>query len=144
MITTADFKKGLRILVDGDPYTIMESIIQTPSARGASSLAKVKIRNLRTGQVFDKTFRTGEKFDEPDLERRPLQYLYSDGEQRIFLDMESYEQVGVTDEDLGDDARYLSDGMEIPEELSAFKFARQKSKLAGTIRGSYFVIKGDY
>lgn len=113
MITPSEFKKGLRILVDGDPYTIMQTVIETPSARGASSLAKVKIRNLRTGQVFDKTFRTSEKFDEPDLERRPLQYLYHDGEQRIFLDMESYEQVGVTDEDLGDDGRYLSDGMEL-------------------------------
>lgn len=113
MITTSDFKRGLRILVDGDPYTILESTVQTPSARGASSLAKVKIRNLKTGQVFDKTFRTGEKFDEPDLERRPLQYLYSDGEHRVFLDQESYEQVLCTDADLGDDAAYLSEGLEL-------------------------------
>ena len=113
MITTSDFKKGLRILIEGDPYTIMESIVQTPSARGASSLAKVKVRNLKTGQVFDKTFRTGERFDEPDLERRPLQYLYDDGEHRVFLDQESYEQVLVTDADLGDDAKYLFDGLEM-------------------------------
>jgi translation elongation factor P/translation initiation factor 5A len=95
MITTSEFKRGLRILIDGDPYTILETMVQTPSARGASSLAKIKCRNLRTGQVFDKTIRTGEKFEEPDLERRPLQYLYSDGESRVFLDMESYEQVGA-------------------------------------------------
>lgn len=113
MITTSDFKRGLRILIEGDPYTILDSFVQTPSARGASSLAKVKVRNLKTGQVFDKTFRTGEKFDEPDLERRPLQYLYGDGENRVFLDMESYEQVSVTDEDLGDDAQYLYDGLEL-------------------------------
>lgn len=113
MITTSEFKRGLRILIDGDPYTIIDCYVQTPSARGASSLAKVKVRNLKTGQVFDKTFRTGEKFDEPDLERRPLQYLYGDGENRVFLDMESFEQVTATDEDLGDQARFLFDGMEL-------------------------------
>jgi len=72
MITPSEFHKGLRILIEGDPYTILETVIQTPSARGASSLAKAKVRNLKTGQVFDKTFRTSERFDEPDLERRPL------------------------------------------------------------------------
>jgi elongation factor P len=113
VITTSDFKKGLRILIEGDPYTILESIVQTPSARGASSLAKVKVRNLKTGQVFDRTFRTGEKFPEPDLERRPLQYLYGTGEHRVFLDMQSFEQIEVTDEELGDDARFLSDGLEL-------------------------------
>jgi elongation factor P len=113
MITTSDFKRGLRILIEGDPYTILDTFVQTPSARGASSLAKVKVRNLKTGQVFDKTFRTGEKFDEPDLERRPLQYLYFDGEHRVFLDQDSYEQVLATDDDLGDDARFLYDGMEL-------------------------------
>ena len=113
MITTSDFKKGLRVLIEGDPYTIIESIVQTPSARGASSLAKVKVRNLKTGQVFDRTFRTGERFEEPDLERRNLQYLYSDGEHRVFMDMESFEQFHVADKDLGDDARFLYDGLEL-------------------------------
>jgi len=65
MITTSDFKKGTRILIDGDPYVIMETQTQTPSARGAATLVKVKVRNLKTGQVFDKSFKSGEKFQEP-------------------------------------------------------------------------------
>lgn len=113
MVTTSDFKRGLRILIDGDPYTILDTMIQTPSARGASSLAKIKARNMRTGQVFDKTFRTGERFDEPDLERRTIQYLYDDAEHRVFLDMESFDQVHVTPQELGDDGRFLYENMEV-------------------------------
>jgi elongation factor P len=113
MVTTSDFKRGLRILIEGDPYTILDTMVQTPSARGASSLAKIKVRNMRTGQVFDKTFRTGERFDEPDLERRQIQYLYDDGEHRVFMDMESYDQIHVTPEELGEDARFLCENMEV-------------------------------
>ena len=57
MISTSDFKKHLRILIDGDPYVILDVHVQSPSARGASSLSKIRVRNLRTGQVLDKTFR---------------------------------------------------------------------------------------
>ncbi len=113
MVTTSEFKRGLRILIDGDPYTILDTMVQTPSARGASSLAKVKVRNMLTGQVFDKTFRTGERFEEPDLERRMVQYLYDDAEHRVFMDMESYDQIMVTPEELGDDGRFLSENLEV-------------------------------
>ena len=70
MISTGDFKRGLRILVDGDPYVILDVHVQSPSARGASSLSKIKVRNLRTGQVLDKTFRGGDRVEEPDMELR--------------------------------------------------------------------------
>lgn len=112
MISTADFKKGLRILLDGDPYTIIDTNTQTPSARGAATLVKSKLRNLRTDQVFDKTFRAGEKFEEPDLERRTLQYLYDTGEALAFMDMESYEQFEVPAGEIGDDKNYLTEGKE--------------------------------
>ena len=72
MISTGDFKRGLRILVDGDPWVILDVHVQSPSARGASSLSKLKIRNLRTGQVLDKTFRGGDKVEEADMELRPV------------------------------------------------------------------------
>ena len=70
MLSTGDLKRGVRILLDGDPYTVLDVHVQSPSARGASSLSKIKVRNLRTGSVFDKTFRGGDKLEEPNLEFR--------------------------------------------------------------------------
>jgi elongation factor P len=112
MITTSDFKKGVRILIDGDPYVIMETQTQTPSARGASTLVKVKARNLRTGQVFDKSFKSGEKFKQPDLEKKAVQYLYDEGEALVFMDLTTYDQFNVQKEDLGEKAFYITDGLE--------------------------------
>jgi elongation factor P len=113
MLTTSDFKKGVRILIDGDPYVIMETSTQTPSARGAATLVKVKVRNLRTDQVFDKSFKSGEKFNEPDLDKRPLQYLYDEGDSLIFMDQTSFEQFGLAKDELGDKAAFMTDGMEV-------------------------------
>jgi len=72
MISTSDFKRNLRIQIDGEPYVILDVHVQSPSARGASSLSKIKVRNLKTGQVFDKTFRGGDKVEEPNVELRPI------------------------------------------------------------------------
>ncbi len=114
MISTADFKKGARILIDGDPYLIMETQTQTPSARGAATLVKIKIRNMRTGQVFDRTFKAGEKFHEPDLEKKGVQFLYAEGEDSfVFMDLVTYEQFNLSREDLGEQAYYLTDGLEM-------------------------------
>ncbi len=112
MITTSDFKKGARILIDGDPYTIMETQTQSPSARGAATLVKVKVRNLKTGQVFDKSFKSGEKFKQPDLEKKSVQYLYDEGEALVFMDMTTSDQFNVQKENLGEKASYVTDGLE--------------------------------
>jgi elongation factor P len=111
MLTTADFKKGLRILIDGDPYLVIDYTVQTPSARGAATLVRARVRNFLTGAVFDKTFKSGEKFDEPDLARRAVQFLYRDGDDVHFMDNESYEQLQLPAAQLGDGARWLADGM---------------------------------
>ena len=111
MIATGDFKRGVRILIEGDPYVILDVFVQTPSARGASSLTKVKVRNLRTGQVLDKTFRGGDRVDEPNLELRPVQFLYRDAEGFHFMDAQSYDQFTLSAEDLGDAGGYLKDGL---------------------------------
>ncbi len=63
LLTTADFKKGLAILVDKAPFLILECNTQTPTARGSATLVRTKIRNILTGQVFDRTFKSGEKFE---------------------------------------------------------------------------------
>jgi len=112
MLQTGDFKKGVRILVDGDPFVIQDVHVQSPSARGASSLTKVRVRNLRTGQVLDKTFRGGDRVEEPNLVLRAVQFLYQDGDGFHFMDTQSYDQFSLTADDLGDSAGYLKDGME--------------------------------
>ena len=120
MISTGDFKRGLRILLDGDPYSILDVHVQSPSARGASSLSKIKVRNLRTGQVFDRTFRGGDKVEEANMEYRPVQFLYQDDAEFHFMETSSYEQFALTREALGDAADYLK---EVLEGLRAAVFA---------------------
>jgi elongation factor P len=112
MLSTGDFKRGVRLLIDRDPYVILDVFVQTPSARGASSLTKVKVRNLRTGQVLDKTFRGGDRVEEPNLELRPVQYLYRDADGFHFMDTGSYDQFALSPDELGDVAGYLREGLE--------------------------------
>jgi len=101
MPSTSDFKKGMRIAIDGDPYAIVSIQTQTPSARGAATLVKTKLRNLRTQQLLARTFKSGERFEEPDFEIRPCQYLYDEGgETYHFMDDENYEQYGVARADI--------------------------------------------
>lgn len=92
MYTTNDFKKGLIFQMDNAPCLILDVTFQSPSARGANTMVKTKYRNLLTTQVLEKTFRSGDKVDEADFERRKGQYLYADGDRGIFMDLESYEQ----------------------------------------------------
>lgn len=113
MLTTADFKKGLRILVEGEPYVVMDYSVQTPSARGAATLVRTKLRNIVTGAVFDRTFKSGEKFEEPDVQLRRVQFLYGDSEACNFMDQESYEQVALPVADLEDTVPWLKEGMEL-------------------------------
>src|SRR5690606_18475830 len=112
MLQTGDFKKGVRILVDGEPFVIEDVHVQTPSARGASSLTKVRLRNMRTGQILDKTFRGGDRVEEPNVELRSVQFLYRDGNDFHFMDAQSYDQFSLSAEELGDAVGYLKDGME--------------------------------
>ena len=111
MLTANEFKRGLRIEIEGDPYLIMDVHFQSPSARGASTLVKAKVRNLRSGNVFDRTFKTGDKVGEAQIEFRAVQYLYTDGDGYHFMDGESYEQFALSADALGDDAGYLKEGL---------------------------------
>ncbi len=92
MITTGDFKKGGRILFNGEPHTIEDYTVSTPSARGASTLVRCKLRNIISGVLADKTFKAGEKFEVPDVSYGQIQFLYNDGESCHFMDVASYEQ----------------------------------------------------
>lgn len=111
MVSANELKRGTRIEIEGDPYTILDVHFQSPSARGASTLVKVKIRNLRTGNVFDRTFRSADKVEEPQVETRAVQYLYTDGDAYHFMDTESYDQFTLWTAELGDVASYLTEGL---------------------------------
>jgi len=112
MIATGDFKRGARILVEGEPFTIEDHTVQTPSARGAATLVKVRLRHIVNGTVSDRTFKAGERFEEPDVSIRNVQYLYADADGHHFMDGDSYEQFSLTADELGDDAAWLSDNLE--------------------------------
>jgi elongation factor P len=111
MLATGDFKRGARILVDGEPFTIEDHTVQTPSARGAATLVKVRLRHIVTGQVSDRTFKAGERFEEPDVSIRSVQYLYVDAEGHHFMDTDSYEQFMLSADELGEAAPWLTDNL---------------------------------
>ena len=113
MRSTADFKKGIRLLVDGEPCLLMDYSVHTPSARGASTLVRAKLRHIVTGAVSDRTFRAGERFEEPDVQYRQVQVLYGDGAAFHFMDLGTYEQFALTAEQLGDAAAWMRDGLEL-------------------------------
>jgi elongation factor P len=113
MITTSDFKRGLAILVEGKPWVITDYTVQTPSARGAATLVRVKTRNVLTGQVLDMTFKSGDKFEEPDLERRKISFLYAEGDDFHFMDEVSFEQFHLDREALGDAVRWIREGVSL-------------------------------
>jgi elongation factor P len=113
MLTTSDFKRGIIFKLDGAPCLILDVAFQSPSARGANTMVKTKYRNLLTGQVLEKTFRSGDKVDEADFERHKGQYLYRDGEKGVFMDLETYEQFEMEAENFVLIAPYLLDGTEV-------------------------------
>lgn len=113
MFTTSDFKKGLVIQLDGAPCVLLDVLVQSPSARGANTMVKTKYRNLLTGQVLDKTFRSGDKVDEADFERHKGQFLYADGGRGIFMDLETYEQFEMEEDGFALISPYLLDGTEV-------------------------------
>jgi len=113
MVTTSDFKRGIVIQIDGAPCLIIDVTFQSPTARGSNTMVKTRYRNLITGQVLDKTFRSGDKVEEADFERHKGQFLYSDGEKGIFMDLESYEQFEQEAEGFAMIAGYLVEGAEV-------------------------------
>ncbi|HRR40024.1 MAG TPA: elongation factor P, partial [Syntrophales bacterium] len=107
MYSAADLRKGLRIKLDGDPYTITEFNFVKPGK--GQSLYRCKLRNMITGAQFERTFREVDTFEPADLQQKAMQYLYKEGDNYVFMDLESYEQVYLTDDQVGDAKNYLID-----------------------------------
>ena len=112
MYTSSDLKKGLLIEIDGAPYVIENLNVSSPQARGGNTVYKVRIRNLKTKQKLDKSYRGGDTFAEPDFDKRPCQMLYRDGTGLHFMDQETYEQFTFQTEDLDWELKFLKDEME--------------------------------
>ncbi len=109
MISTNDFRTGLTIELEGDVYQVIEFQHVKPG-KGAA-FVRSKLRNVRTGAVVEKTFNAGEKIPKARIERREVQYLYSDGKDYNFMDMESYDQIAMSTDQLGDAVKYLKENM---------------------------------
>src|SRR5277367_1412330 len=110
LIEAINVKRKSLFEYEGSPYVCLDSDISTPTARGGQTLVHLKMRNLLTSAVFEKTFKAQEKFKEPDLELVPVSYLYSDGEGSHFMDQESYETLTLDDGMVGDALGYLIEG----------------------------------
>lgn len=110
MYSTTDFRKGLKIEIDGIPFEIIEFQHFKPGKGGA--MVRTKLRNILNGRVLDNTFRSGEKVDRPNLESRDMQFLYHEGENLVFMDMTTYEQIHMPEEVTDGKSGFLKDGQE--------------------------------
>lgn len=109
---TTDFRNGLKIAIDGKPYIVV-SFAHTNPGKG-SAFVKAKIKNLQTGQVLEKTFKSGvDTMDRPDMEEKEMEYTYSDMDGYNFMDQETYESIHLSHDSVGDSKLYLEDGIHV-------------------------------
>ena len=111
MISTSDFRKGLKIEFRGDPYEIVD-FLHVKMGRGGANV-KTKMKNLKTGGVVEETIRSGEKFPTPELEEKKMQFLYMQDGLYYFMDQETFEQLPLTSEQLGDAKLFLKENIEV-------------------------------
>lgn len=108
---TSDIHKGLKMMVDGSPFNVVDAQFVKPGK--GQAFVRLKIRNMLTGAVLERTMKSGEKVEPADIEERNFQYIYPDGQDFVFMDAVSGEQFTVHGDKVGDDAKWLSDGMSV-------------------------------
>lgn len=113
LITANELKRKLLISVDAQPYVVLDVFFASPTARGAATMVRTKLRQLLTGAVLEKSFKATEKFEEPDVELVPASFLYSDTHGFHFMDEKSYEQFTFNAEDVESDRGYLKEGVSL-------------------------------
>ncbi len=111
MYESSDLRKGLKIIIDGQPYIITDFQFSKPGK--GQALYRCKLKNMITGYTMDRTYRSGDKFEPANLEERRMQYLYNDGEGYHFMDTKTYDQITLTDENVGEAKNFLQDNMEV-------------------------------
>jgi elongation factor P len=118
LIGANELKKKMLIEIEGQPYNVLDVFFATPTARGASTMVRTRLKNLLNGAVQEKSFRTSEKFPEPDVEMASVSFLYSDGDGFHFMDQSTYEQFTISGDSVGNDRYYLKEGLA----LEIFKY----------------------
>jgi len=113
LIGANELKRKMLITVEGQPYVVLEVFFASPTARGAATMVRTRLRHLLSGAAMEKSFRSSEKFAEPDVELVPASYLYGDGDGCHFMDEKNYEQFSFTTEEVGTDRNYLKEGVSL-------------------------------
>ena len=108
---TSDIRKGLKMMLDGSPYNVVDFQFVKPGK--GQAFTRVKIRNMLNGSVLERTFKSGEKLDPADVEERSFQYIYKDGDDFVFMAQATGEQITIQGEKVGEDAQWLEDGMNV-------------------------------
>lgn len=111
MYETSDFKKGLKIMVEGKPYVIVD--FQHVKPGKGNQFSRTKLRNMLTGQNLEVTFKSGEKFEVPNVENKEMTFLYKDDSGYNFMSQETFEQIAMNDEELGDSKYYLTENLKV-------------------------------
>ena len=111
MVSTAEFRKGLKIEIEGKPYLIVDFQHVKPGKGGA--FVRTKLKNMINGRVTDQTFRSGEKVGRPDMEEKEMQYLYREGDHFVFMDNATYDQVYLSKDQIGEQTQFLQENINI-------------------------------
>jgi len=111
LIAANELKRKMLIAVDGQPYVVLEVFFASPTARGAATMVRTRLRQLLTGAVMERSFRSSEKFEEPDIELSPASFLYNDAHGFHFMDEKNYEQFTFSAEVVEPDRGYLKEGI---------------------------------
>jgi elongation factor P len=111
LISTADFRKGLKVEFKGEPCEIVD--FQHVKMGRGGAIVRTKLKSLKTGSILEQTFRSGEKLDTPHLEEKKMQYLYAQDELFYFMDEETYEQIPLTDAQLGEARKFIKENMSV-------------------------------
>jgi elongation factor P len=111
MYETSDFKKNLKVMIEGKPYVIVD--FQHVKPGKGNQFTRTKLRNMLTGQNLEVTFKSGEKFEVPNVENKEMTYLYKDESGYNFMQNETFEQIAMNDDEIGDNRFYLTENLKV-------------------------------
>jgi elongation factor P len=111
LISTSEFRKGAKVEFKNSPYEIID--FQHVKMGRGGAIVRTKLKNLKTGSIIEESFKAGEKLKRPDLEEKTMQYLYKQDESFFFMDTENYEQLPLTEDQLGDAKKFIKENMEV-------------------------------